>query len=211
MNPFHDIRLPVQFGFGAQASLERRTEILLLGSGRESRNALWARARRRFDIGPSIQTLERATQLMGFFEARMGRLYAFRFRDFTDFSSGAVNQPVSPLDQMLAPMESDPRRFQLRKAYRSGPGEVFRDITLPLAETLRVAVNGTEARAGSDFTLDPLSGRLTFVHAPQAGAVVSAGFAFDIAVRFEADRLDIALEAPNAARAISVGLIEVLP
>lgn len=211
MNPFHDIRLPVQFGFGAQASLERRTEILLLGSGRENRNAVWARARRRFDIGPAIQTLERATQLMAFFEARMGRLYAFRFRDFTDFASSAVNHPVTPLDQVLSPLASDPSRFQLRKAYRSGPGEVFRAITLPLAETLRVAVNGTEVRAGSDFRLDPLTGFVDFTTAPPNNAVVSAGFAFDIAVRFEADRLDIALEAPNAARAISVGLIEVLP
>lgn len=211
MNPFHDIRLPVQFGFGAQASLERRTEVLLLGSGRESRNAVWARARRRFDIGPAIQTLERATQLMEFFEARMGRLHAFRFRDFTDFATGPVNRPVTPFDQALAPMEGDPRRFQLRKAYRSGPGEVFRAITLPVPESLRVAVNGTEVLAGRDYTLDPLSGMVTLTPVPPPAAIITAGFAFDIAVRFEADRLDIALEAPNAARAISVGLIEVLP
>ncbi|MEN9874386.1 MAG: hypothetical protein RL186_1283, partial [Pseudomonadota bacterium] len=46
--------------------------------------------------------------------------------------------------------------------------------------------------------------------APAAGVEVRAGFVFDTPVRFEADRLDLALDAFDAGRVVSLGLVEVV-
>jgi uncharacterized protein (TIGR02217 family) len=40
--------------------------------------------------------------------------------------------------------------------------------------------------------------------------LITAGYAFDTPVRFDADRLDLSLDAFGAGRALSVPLIEVL-
>jgi uncharacterized protein (TIGR02217 family) len=58
-----------------------------------------------------------------------------------------------------------------------------------------VAVAGVVKAAGSDFVVDPASGIVTFLpgQVPGAGQVVTAGFAFDVPVRFDTDRLEVSL------------------
>jgi uncharacterized protein (TIGR02217 family) len=46
--------------------------------------------------------------------------------------------------------------------------------------------------------------------APAAGQPVRAGFCFDTPVRFDSDRLDIAHDAFEAGRVISLALVEIL-
>ena len=75
---------------------ERRTEIVTLGSGRERRNARWAHARRRYDAGYGVTTLDALHEVIAFFEERRGRLYGFRWRDRADWKSCAPSQkPVA--------------------------------------------------------------------------------------------------------------------
>lgn len=52
------------------------------------------------------------------------------------------------------------------------------------------------------------TGLVTFDAAPAAGASVTAGFLFDTPVRFDADRLDLALDGFGAGHAVSVQLVE---
>jgi len=51
---------------------------------------------------------------------------------------------------------------------------------------------------------------VTVTVAPAVDAVVTAGFLFDVPVRFDIDRLDIELSSFDAAEAPSIPLIEVL-
>ena len=76
----------------------------------------------------------------------------------------------------------------------------------------RVAVAGVETPA-QRFACDPATGQVVFAAGavPPAGAVVTAGFAFDVPVRFDADDLVINLEAFTAGEIPKVPLVEIVP
>ena len=46
---------------------------------------------------------------------------------------------------------------------------------------------------------------------PPSGALVQAGFAFDVPVRFDTDRIDVNLEAFRAGSIPAIPLKEILP
>lgn len=210
MTGFHEALLPLPFSLHAQGGPERRVDIVTLGSGREARNTPWAHGRRRYDIGGAARTLDELHELVAFFEARRGRLHGFRFRDFLDWKSCAPNAAVTALDQALGEGDGATDQFQLVKLYGAGESAYARPIRKPVALTVRVAVDEVELAPG-DFEVDLTTGLITFGAPPAHGAAVSAGFQFDTPVRFDLDRLDIALDGFGAGRAQSVPLIEVVP
>jgi len=199
---FHEVRLPARLAFGSTGGVERRTEITTLASGFERRSTPWAQGRRRYLIGAGLRSLDDMAELTAFFEARRGRLHGFRFRDFADFRSGAPGAAVTPLDQAIGTGDGEARVFQLRKAY----GDHGRVIAKPVEGSARVAVAGAETAA---FSLDATTGRVTLATAPPKGAAVTAGFAFDTPVRFDADRMEVTLESFGAGRMAAMPLIEV--
>jgi uncharacterized protein (TIGR02217 family) len=73
-------------------------------------------------------------------------------------------------------------------------------------------VSGQEL--GSDaFVCDPTTGLVTFAasHVPAQGAAVTAGFAFDVPVRFDTDDLTVDLAAFTAGEIPKVPLVEIVP
>lgn len=205
---FHEVRLPARLAFGSTGGVERRTEIVTLGSGFERRSTPWAHGRRRYLIGANLRSLDDMAALTGFFEARRGRLYGFRFRDFADCKSCAPGAAVGPLDQVLGEGDGVRTAFQLVKRYGEGEAGLERRIAKPVEGTVRIAVDGVE-RAASGFAVDVATGLVTFDEAPDAGGAVTAGFAFDTPVRFDADRIEVTLESFDAGRMAAVPLIEV--
>ncbi|MFZ5670883.1 MAG: phage distal tail protein, Rcc01695 family [Pseudomonadota bacterium] len=199
---FHEVRLPARLAFGSSGGVERRTEIVTLASGFERRSTPWAHGRRRYLIGAGLRSLDDAAALVAFFEARRGRLHGFRFRDFADFKSCAPSAAIAPTDQALGVGDGAATTFPLGKAY----GDVVRPIRKPVAGTVRVAVDGVET---GDVVLDAAVGTVTFAAPPAAGAVLTAGFAFDTPVRFDADRIEVTLESFGAGRVVAVPLVEV--
>lgn len=199
MSGFHEVSFPARLAFGSGSGIERKTDIVALASGYERRISPWALGRRRYLIGAGIKSLVDAAELLSFFEAREGRLYGFRFKDFADFQSCALNAAPAPGDQAAAGIS--PTQFQLQKTY----GAVRRPVTKPVAGSVRVAVDGLEAVSG--WSVDTTTGMLTFAAAP-AGAV-TAGFVFDTPVRFDSDRIDLTLEGFDAGRVGAVALIEI--
>jgi uncharacterized protein (TIGR02217 family) len=205
---FHDIRFPTAIAFQSSGGPERKTEIVTLGSGFEQRNAVWANSRRRYDVGYGVKTLDDLHTVIAFFEARMGRLYGFRFRDFADCKSCPPGQTPSATDQALATGDGAATAFALQKIYSSGPTGWVRRIAKPVAGTLRIALDGVEQVSG--FTLDDGTGILTFAAPPADGAAITAGFEFDTPVRFDSDRLAINLASFAAGGIPSIPLVEVL-
>lgn len=201
---FHDVGFPVDIAFGASGGPERRTEIITLGSGREFRNSRWADARRRFDAGYGIRTLDDLYDVISFFEERRGRLYGFRFRDKTDWKSCAPGQTPSPADQTIGIGNGSTLNFQLVKSYGLMMPYVRR-ITRPVAGSVRPSVAGIEVAAAVDLA----SGTLTFAEPPPPGAVVAAGFAFDLPARFDTDRLVISLSGFEAGEIPSIPVVEI--
>jgi uncharacterized protein (TIGR02217 family) len=203
---FHEVRLPARLAFGSTGGVERRTEIVTLGSGFERRWTPWAEGRRRYLIGANLRSLDDMATLTAFFEARRGRLYGFRFRDFADFRSCGPGGTPGALDQTLGQGDGARTVFQLTKRYGDGEDGWSRTITKPVEGTVRIAVDGEE---GGAFAVEEATGRITLDAPPAEGAVVTAGFEFDTPVRFDADRIEVTLESFDAGRMAAVALVEV--
>lgn len=205
---FHEVRLPARLAFGSTGGVERRTEIVTLGSGFERRSSPWAQGRRRYLIGANLRALDDMAALTAFFEARRGPLYGFRFRDFADFKSCIPSVDVTPHDQGLGVGDGARTEFPLIKRYGDGEDAPERRIHKPVEGTVRIAVDLVELDPTA-WVIDPATGVVTFLSPPADGATVTAGFEFDVPVRFDADRIDVTLESFTAGRMAAVPLIEV--
>ncbi|MBQ8105265.1 MAG: DUF2460 domain-containing protein [Afipia sp.] len=210
---FHEVLFPLDVALKSAGGPERRTDIITFGSGREERNARWAHSRRRFDAGYGVKTLDALQQVVAFFEERRGQLYGFRWRDRLDHSSAAPASSVTPLDQTLGTGDGARAAFQLVKTYGSTYAPYTRTVAKPVPGSVRVAVAGSEVSAGIAFTCDPTTGVVTFLpgHAPASGAAVTAGFLFDVPVRFDTDYLEVDLSAFAAGAIPKIPLVEIRP
>lgn len=206
---FHEIRFPAALSFGATGGPERRTEIVTLANGYEERNSPWAHARRRYDAGTGLRGLDDLEDLIAFFEARHGQLHGFRWKDWSDFKSCPPSRAVEPTDQDLGLGDGVTTVFSLRKTYRSGAQSYIRPIVKPVAGSVRVAVGGMPKVEGDEFSVDPVSGLITLVVPPDIGVTVSAGFEFDVPVRFDTERIDVSVSSFQAGEVPAVPVVEV--
>jgi uncharacterized protein (TIGR02217 family) len=204
---FHDVRFPVSISRGARGGPERRTQIVTLASGDEERNASWAGSRRRYDVSYGVRRADDLAAVVAFFEARNGRLHAFRFKDWSDYKSTTPSRAPWPTDQAIGTGDGGTTTFQLRKVYESGAQAYARAINKPVAGTLRVALDAVEQWVG--WSVNTLTGEVAFDTAPAAGVEITAGFEFDVPVRFDTDRLDVTLEVERLGSIPSIPLVEV--
>lgn len=205
---FHQTRFPLDVALGARGGPERLTEVVTLASGAEERNSRWANSRRRYDAGYGIKSLADMQAVLAFFEERRGRFHSFLWRDGLDYSSSTPEVSVSATDQSIGIGDGTITQFQLTKRYGGSFDPYDRPITKPVAASLLVALDGVEI-ATSLYSLNDLTGIVTFDSAPGPGVAITAGFEFDIPVRFENDHLDIELTGFDAANAPSIPVIEV--
>jgi uncharacterized protein (TIGR02217 family) len=208
---FHNVRFPTAISRNAQGGPERRTDVVVLGSGYEERNSRWADSRRSYNAGYGVKSLDDLHQIIAFFEERRGRLHAFRWRDPMDWKSCAPNALPTPLDQVIGNGDGATATFQLRKIYGGTFAPWARDIKKPVAETVHVAVAGVECTAETDFVIDVSTGSVTFFadHIPAVGQSVTAGFEFDVPVRFDTDKLEINLSGFTSGAIPNIPIVEV--
>ncbi len=209
---FHDVRFPVAIARGASGGPERRTEIVVTGSGAEQRNTRWYASRRRYNAGYGVKSLADIHDVIAFFEARRGRLHAFRWKDHADWKSCAPDQTPDPGDQAIGSGDGTTAAIQLVKSYGTGAEAYLRAITKPVDASVRIAVDGTELASPADFTVDTLTGIVTFDASaiPAPGTAITAGYAFDVPVRFDADLLEVNLAAFGAGQIPDIRLVEVI-
>jgi len=201
--PFDDVSFPIEIGQDASVAPSFSTNIVTSASGFESRNANWAQARLRFDAGPGVRGEGELETLLAFFRARRGPAVAFRFRDPFDNSSNGMTGSPTATDQAIGTGDGALSTFSLVKNYGSAEQ---RRITRPVAGSVRIAVNGSEATTG--WSLEDM-GVVQFETPPAAGARITAGFLFDVPVRFADDRIEVNRSTFLAGEAPSVPLIEV--
>jgi uncharacterized protein (TIGR02217 family) len=158
-----------------------------------------ARARAHIRSQAELETLIR------FFRARHGPAIGFRFTDPLDHCSAFDSSSISPLDQHIGVGDGVRTEFPLVKNYGTSPDIQMRRISHPRAESLVVAVNGT---VQSNWTLGE-GGRVVFTTAPAADTIITAGYQFDVPVRFADDRLDSAFATYGAGNLAQVTLVEI--
>ncbi|MCO5063113.1 MAG: DUF2460 domain-containing protein [Rhizobiaceae bacterium] len=211
LSEFHDVRFPLAVAFGATGGPERRNEIVSLTSGREKRNQRFAHSRRRYDAGTGVRSLADLHEVMAFFEARRGSLHAFRFRDPFDMRSCPPDRAPGWLDQPLGSGDGTNARFALLKTYGTGADAYRRPIRKPVEDAILVAIDGVE-KASPAFSFDQATGDIVFAaeEIPAPGQLVTAGYEFDVPVRFDTDSLSASLTAFKAGQFPAIPLIEVL-
>lgn len=206
---FHEVRFPASLSFGAIGGPERRTEVVTLSNGFEERNTPWAHSRRSYDAGMGLRSLDDVEALVAFFEARQGQLYGFRWKDWSDFKSGLSSKDVRGGDQLLGMGDEERATFQLIKRYASGDTFYDRPIKKPVAGTVHVSISGDPQIDGQDYEVDLQTGVVTFAHPPDLQAEVTAGFEFDVPVRFATDSIRTSVANFQAGEVPDVPVIEV--
>ena len=70
-----------------------------------------------------------------------------------------------------------------------------------------MALGGVEQAGG--WAVDPASGFVTFSIAPPPGTPITAGFEFDVPVRFDSDTLDVILDFERLGSITAIPLLEI--
>ena len=208
---FHEIRFPTAISRNAQGGPERRTDVVVLGSGYEERNSRWADSRRSYNAGYGVKSVDDLHAVVAFFEERRGRLYGFRWRDHADWKSCAPQATPNALDCVLGTGDGTAAVFQLKKVYGGAHAPWTRNVKKPVSGTVKAAVAGIVKTPGTDFTVDPSTGIVTFLSGsiPAAGQSVTAGFEFDVPVRFDTDKLEINMHGFAHGAIPNIPVIEV--
>ena len=167
-------RFPDWIAFWARGGGTFKTTAVETYGGDEYRNAAWTQQRGEwiwdnqdaaaFTVGPTATYAYASVRNM--FNAAMGQLYAFRFKDYRDFSDDGGGVFV----QLTA------TTFQMYKNYAVSPLSYSRIIQKPVSAT--VVVTG-----GSAPTVDYTTGIVTV----SSGTPTSWTGQFDVPVRFASD------------------------
>ena len=167
---FHEVLFPASLSFGSSRGPERRTEVITLASGFEERNTTWAHSRRSYDAGIGLRSAEDIHEIIAFYEARLGKLYGFRWKDWADHRSGGPSEVVTALDQPLGIGDGAETSFNLSKTYVSGPSSYVRPIAKPVGGTVLIAADGADLAEGTDYSVNASSGEIQFVSPPASKA-----------------------------------------
>ncbi|MFN4193625.1 MAG: TIGR02217 family protein [Tabrizicola sp.] len=206
---FHEIRFPANLSFGSVGGPERRTEIVTLANGFEERNTPWQHSRRRYDAGVGLRSLNDVETLIAFFEGRSGQLHGFRWKDWSDYKSCSPLSTPAPDDQLVGTGDGVTKVFRLSKTYVSGLQTYTRPILKPVEGTVLVAIEGDQKIEGLEFSVNAATGEISFVLPPDLGTRITAGFEFDVPVRFDTDAILTSVASFQAGDVPSVPVVEI--
>lgn len=170
------------------------TRISQVDSGAERANQRWEHPLHTFKLPQAVRDHKVFEAIRDHWLVMRGPVHTWPFRDPLDCASVALTQPVtedallpavSPTDQVLGTGDGLQQVFQLQKTYARGSQTYTRLIYHPIVATVVVAVAGTPQASG--WTVSRTTGEITFDVAPTPGQVVTAGFIFDVEVRFASD------------------------
>jgi len=210
---FHEVRLPTCVERGASGGPGFLTNVSALQSGKEQRNSLWETDRGRWDIGYGIQTREDALAIRDFFYARRGRLFGFRFRDWSNYRTENGAQQPAGLSTVATgePAEADgtTQTFQLYYTYSDTSVYSYtKKIVKPVDDaTFKVYIEGALIPE-VDYTMDFTTGIITFDIAPEYNSRVTWEGTFDLPVRFDTDVLNSVITTHEVISQPAIPIVE---
>lgn len=207
--PFHEVRFPTDISAGSGGGPQRLTDIVSLRSGFEERNTIWANSRRKYDASLGIRNIDMLYTTLEFFEGRRGSLHGFRWKDWSDYKSKSPRSVPAFNDQQIGIGNGVNTVFQLQKVYSAVNNPWTRIIQKPVSGTVLVGRNGVQQTITTHFTVDVTTGIVTFITPPGNGQVITAGFEFDVPVRFDTDFLNINLEIFESGNLPQIDIMEI--
>ena len=187
-------RFPDEISYNSSGGPVWSTSVKTVKSGKSFRNQNWLYPLHSYNVLSGVKTQTDYESLRNWFYAMAGRAHGFRYKDFSDYKSGAWDAVTTALDQNIGTGDGTTLAFQLIKSYAVGALSSSRKITKPVAGTWDVAVGGVTA-TGTDYSVATGTGIVTFDTGavPATGAAVTAGFEFDVAVEFGKDVFDVSI------------------
>jgi len=156
-----------------------------------------------------MRSLDDVETLIAFFEARRGQMFGFRWKDWSDFKSGKASGEIDFRDQIIGVGDGETKTFALVKTYRSGTFTYARPIAKPVEGSVRIGVEQDELFEAVGYEVSPDTGLVTLAEAPVEGQEVTAGFEFDVPVRFDTDRIQTSVASFQAGDVPNVPVVEV--
>lgn len=214
---FHNVSFPTNQSYGTSGGPGFSTKIIETASGAEHRVSLHSQPRHVYEAAHYIQTVEAARAVLDFYLARKGPAASFRFKDWGDFATTATRETytgtaVTNTDETLEPGDGTTTQFQLRTSYADEGHGLTRTIVLPVATSVLIAFDGVAQTTG--WTVNDTTGIVTFSTAPTNGVEITAGFEFEVMVRFskevDTNALRVAIDHYEIQNIPSVPLIEVI-
>lgn len=155
-------------------------------------------------------TAEMWAGIVALYHRCYGGLAGFRVRFIDDFSTNVHILAPTAIDQPLEYVESGVYRLQKQYGAGSTPlsiGLPVRRLTKPVAGSVKVAIDGVEQLSG--WSVDNLTGLVTFATPPSLSADVTAGCYFDVPCRFS-DKFDVNHISANYRETGQIRLVEML-
>lgn len=211
---FHEVRFPSNISYGSRGGPGLKTNIIETDSGAEQRISRWASARHMFNARYGIKTYEDLSEVKRFYLARRGATHGFRYKDWTDYKSTANSlktDVTSATDQLIGLGDGTTTQFQLLKKYTSGSQTYVRTIEKPVAGSVKVAIDGVVQNSG--WSINTTTGMITFSVAPSLNAEVTAGYEFDVPVRFGKevdDLLSISVDDFSSGSIGDIPIVEII-
>jgi uncharacterized protein (TIGR02217 family) len=194
---FHDINLPDFLAIFAIGTPEFATSCAVSKSGRESRSLDIAYPFHKYVLKDCRLSSEQFYQFKSFFQARAGRMYSFRMKDYADFK---VQK------QVIAKGDSSSTQINLYKLYSDEIAPFYRKITKPKKNKVQLFIGDNNL---SDFTISDLTGLISLKTPIEQDKIVLASFEFDVCVRFANDTFEYKSMPDGSIELINVELIEV--
>lgn len=206
---FLDLTFPRDIAGGVTGGPERRVDIVALSSGEEERNARWKHSRRSYDASLGVRDADDLAEVVALFEEAGGQLHSFRFRDWSDFSSASTRKnPPAATDQVIGTGDGVKTDFRLVKSYGT-LAPYAREITKPISGSVLVALGGSPQASG--WSVNNATGVVSFVAPPANGVQVTAGFLFDVPVRFDTNMIATDMAFFDQSEGRGIGTLPEIP
>lgn len=213
---YHDVQFPNYDDYTTQAGPGQSANVLRMDSGQRRAVVRWPLMQHRYDVAHRVRGYDRIAEIKNFWMARNGIEHSFGYFDHADHTSTASGMdneanpdPVSSTDQQIGVGDGVTTTFQLVKRYADGAGSAVRKITKPIAGTVVTSLDDVNQSSG--WTVNTLTGLVTFTSAPSLGVVVKAGFKFLVPVTFGeavSDWFAASLDSANSGSIPSLPLVE---
>jgi uncharacterized protein (TIGR02217 family) len=223
MPRFLDIYMPAKVpGYPCASAPRFKTTIQVDAGGHEQSNQEWEHPLHRFTLPGAAGRDWGVIEALGkHWKVTRGPHRTWAWRDPLDKASIDLRIPderdedvidrLSATDQAIGTGDGFTDKFQLVKTY-AVEGETYeRPIYHPVLSTVLIAADGVLVSA-ADYTVSRLTGVVTFDVPPADGVEITAGYLFDVEVRFESDDLFEAILRTYAIGGFAdIVLIEVRP
>jgi len=191
----HDDLFPTDVSYGSVGGPGFYTNLITTDSGVDEAVARWSRPRRSYDVSYGIKNYTQLQTVRNHYNARLGCQNTFPYKDPLDFSTNTAATPKhytnsaavppSNADALLGVGDGTTTTFQLRKPYASGSQTVYAPIAIVKTGTTVVSLDLVNQASG--WSVNLLTGLITFTSPPGAGVVVRAGCEFYIKLRYGKD------------------------